>query len=746
MRKNFVSIGAVTSILFAELAFAATTVSSYPPQIVSGVIETYDAWMTRVVPLALPAAYGAVGPINPDFSAVTAFPIPAPPYARLAPPQFFSGNPAPIPVGAPILTFTKGPGVTELGVSNIGTNGGKVQFVSDLSVGNGMNWSDIDVEFSGPLTAIGFGVQSYHDSSVSSYGDSSFSVTLYDLNNINVGSGNFVAPSIPLLSIIGAFEPNVMPGFTFVGVTSTIPFVRMEIRESKTYPTGGIQNSSLGGGVADRESFGAFFAGGPLITATPQCLGPNKNASDSDGDGLLDCWETEGIFAIINGNPVKVLDLPAMGAKVDHKDIFVEIDWMDLHKPDPTAVQDVIASFAKAPVVNPDGLPGIALHITVDEKAIAHNNNLAFAGCTATAPLGTPDFDSVKSTYFGTAAERISGISVDTLKAKRLVFHYALYVHSLLGLGTTSGCGELPGNDFVVSLGGWAVMGGHDTGDVNQQSGTLMHELGHNLNLRHGGGDNINFKPNYLSVMSYTRQINLVLVNRLLDYSPQALLTLNETSLDEIAGIGLPLVSPTQTAFSYIDFSKGLCFLRGFVPAGGPINWNFPLNSTYENPVTADINSLGRNSLGQCIVDGYGILRGYDDWANIFYDFRVTTDFADGIHRSAPQTVEVDFSTLVRISPDTDGDGIANALDNCPLTSNADQKDSNGNGVGDACEGDLDHDGDIDQDDLDRLLAKRNTPASGPNDPMDLDGDGRITALDARMLILKCTRPRCATH
>jgi len=36
--------------------------------------------------------------------------------------------------------------------------------------------------------------------------------------------------------------------------------------------------------------------------------------------------------------------------------------------------------------------------------------------------------------------------------------------------------------------------------------------------------------------------------------------------------------------------------------------------------------------------------------------------------------------------PDEDGDGVPNALDNCPTVANADQADSNGNGVGDACE------------------------------------------------------------
>ncbi len=60
--------------------------------------------------------------------------------------------------------------------------------------------------------------------------------------------------------------------------------------------------------------------------------------------------------------------------------------------------------------------------------------------------------------------------------------------------------------------------------------------------------------------------------------------------------------------------------------------------------------------------------------------------------------------------------------------------------------GDLDEDCDVDVNDLNVILAGRNTPATGPDDPRDLDGDGVITVLDARKCVLLCTRPRCAVE
>jgi hypothetical protein len=60
--------------------------------------------------------------------------------------------------------------------------------------------------------------------------------------------------------------------------------------------------------------------------------------------------------------------------------------------------------------------------------------------------------------------------------------------------------------------------------------------------------------------------------------------------------------------------------------------------------------------------------------------------------------------------------------------------------------GDLDGNGRVDKDDLSIITQSLNTPALGKNDPRDLNHDGKIDALDARILTTLCTYPRCATH
>ncbi|HLV01218.1 MAG TPA: hypothetical protein VKZ59_08130, partial [Acidobacteriota bacterium] len=56
---------------------------------------------------------------------------------------------------------------------------------------------------------------------------------------------------------------------------------------------------------------------------------------------------------------------------------------------------------------------------------------------------------------------------------------------------------------------------------------------------------------------------------------------------------------------------------------------------------------------------------------------------------------------------------------------------------------DFDGDEDIDQDDVNLLMARVGEAANGPNDPMDIDRDGQITVFDASKLSLACTKPSC---
>lgn len=74
------------------------------------------------------------------------------------------------------------------------------------------------------------------------------------------------------------------------------------------------------------------------------------------------------------------------------------------------------------------------------------------------------------------------------------------------------------------------------------------------------------------------------------------------------------------------------------------------------------------------------------------------------------------------IPPDQDGDGIADAADNCPLVANANQADVDGDGIGDLCDPDNDNDGVPNLQD--------NCPLTRNPDQLDTDGDGLGNACD----------------
>jgi YVTN family beta-propeller protein len=148
--------------------------------------------------------------------------------------------------------------------------------------------------------------------------------------------------------------------------------------------------------------------------------------------------------------------------------------------------------------------------------------------------------------------------------------HYNIWGHqySFNNVVTTSSgqAGIDDGQDFLVSLGAF----GGGNGTSREQAGTFVHELGHTLGLAHGGGDGINHKPNYLSVMNYNFQLSgMADANTrtsLVAYSDAELPALDQGLLSEPAGIGSDL--PVYT--TYRDGSGKEQVAR----ADGPIDWN----------------------------------------------------------------------------------------------------------------------------------------------------------------------------
>ena len=88
----------------------------------------------------------------------------------------------------------------------------------------------------------------------------------------------------------------------------------------------------------------------------------------------------------------------------------------------------------------------------------------------------------------------------------------------------------------------------------------------------------------------------------------------------------------------------------------------------------------------------------------------------NGNYRFTFNETTLAYSVVKLADIDSDGDGIADNLDNCPNTPNADQADADNDGIGDVCDNDADNDGIID--------AIDNCPYTANPDQADTDNDG----------------------
>lgn len=262
----------------------------------------------------------------------------------------------------------------------------------------------------------------------------------------------------------------------------------------------------------------------------PNCTAGINPLTDTDGDGLSDVWETDGIDYDNDGVPE--LDLPAMGADPNRADIFVEIDWMfesptciwfvcwggEDFSPMGAALTDVVAAFAAAPITNPDGTTGITMHIDSGPGSVMDPDTGATWGSMSQAnalPHSGEIGSFSGSTYDWTEFDALKVANFDPFR--RDAFHYAVYADSLQGVGWSGISRGIPGSDYLVTQGQFT--------NANftriQERGTFMHELGHNLDLYHDGGPNgtFNYDTSYMSVMNYAYQLVGIGTTSTLDYS-----------------------------------------------------------------------------------------------------------------------------------------------------------------------------------------------------------------------------------
>jgi hypothetical protein len=252
------------------------------------------------------------------------------------------------------------------------------------------------------------------------------------------------------------------------------------------------------------------------------CVGGTTDLTDTDGDGLTDKWETQGIDVDRDGTVD--LDLPAMGATPDHKDMFIEVDHMvkpqtcvwlfcwggNDFSPQQSALDDVRASFAASPLA-------VRMHIDAGPSSVMDPTNGSTWGARSRA--GTVPYTQSLGTMSGSDYQWSAFDAIKTSNfdlARREAFHYVVYADTYAGSGSSGISRGIPGSDLLVTDGDPSWNGGFTR---TQERGTFMHELGHGLSLLHGGDINDAYRPGYMSIMSYSYQLTGLPPHAGLDYS-----------------------------------------------------------------------------------------------------------------------------------------------------------------------------------------------------------------------------------
>lgn len=403
-----------------------------------------------------------------------------------------------------------------------------------------------------------------------------------------------------------------------------------------------------------------------FTTAAFSSLPPNSTASqDTDGDNIPNGWDGTTTPTFTSGT--QTTNTAAWGFTSQHKDLCLVENYMAGNVGttyynqaiSQAANQAIVNAFANAPVTNPDGRNGI--HLVIFEGDAAHSAGLpsGYSGpyyggqITMTSPLGdassgafnwgsgTPSFDNIRSQYF-----EPTGLAQ--------FCHYAVIAHTLGGSFASGASRGIDASDLVIALGGTIV--GAGVGTQSEQQGTVMHELGHNLGLHHGGGPGIsdldvNFKPNYMSVMNYFFQFTGVtggFTSNGLDYSHGTNVgtPLNENSLLDSIGLGSGALLSSGAFFGtrYICGSGP----RVVVNASQPIDWG--CSGITSSPVSAYVN--GDSSQYQTLND-------YNDWAHLQFN---GGDIGEGAVLPPPTSTTIDISPTASGGPDSAPDVEAYSL------------------------------------------------------------------------------------
>lgn len=229
-----------------------------------------------------------------------------------------------------------------------------------------------------------------------------------------------------------------------LGIVAALPVVFGDLSESE----GGAASyvDRIGGTALNAEW--DDIVDGDAASGEPACGGgiPEGRVVDRDDDGLPDAWERAGETP--DGATLS-------GASPDHKDLYVQVEYAtNVERLSESQRRELREVWARMPVSNPDGSPGITLHL--DDEA-PRGGRLNESGMVAAR------------------SERDAFYTESRLGPRQCVYHQVVY--GRVEMGDLAGIASMPGYSVVVD----GSLQPDYAGNVSFRTALTTHELLHNV-------------------------------------------------------------------------------------------------------------------------------------------------------------------------------------------------------------------------------------------------------------------------
>ena len=462
-----------------------------------------------------------------------------------------------------------------------------------------------------------------------------------------------------------------------------------------------------------------------------------ETPSDCDADALLNHWELEGFgekeyFDSVAGivDSVKIVPLHDYGASPFRADVLVEVDLIDdgagLHL---NEIWQSLNAVDRAFLADSEGrrINLILMPSEILAESSTSGNCANSDGCLSPWMSSEAEAEYYNQSYFNKARFGVYGAcdgQWGNLEIRRKAvrsrscaeFNYAYKVavkHAFIARSGFVGL-DLSAIDKTVEPSGVASpengamivavcanasrcqpynnFSTIDTREFYQK--TFMHELGHLLGLGHGGSDNVNYKPNYQSVMNYRYQsVSSGRNGSPIDFSHSRLDDLYADTMNENDPLFVHPLDLTGYVDDRFEIFTGVGEGKKYSSVARRFDWNGSgfaslLDNSVEyiiDPGWVDQFGLGIEEVLQ-LNTTQRIMHGHDDWLNMQFNTEAAADrLASFAGVGVPKdVVETDAADALRY--DLDGDGVVGSADNCPAVPNAAQVDNDTDSIGSACD------------------------------------------------------------